>query len=296
MIALLRAAVERGVTFFDTAEVYGPFTNEELVGEALEPVPRPGGDRHQVRLRARPRRRSAGHAASTAAPSSIRDGAEGSLKRLRDRAHRPALPAPGRPRRADRGRRRHGGDLIARARSSTSACPRPARRPSAAPTRCSRWRRCRANTRCGAREPEAEILPLLRGARHRLRAVQPARQGLPDRRRSTSATTFDGDDFRNIDARASRPRHARPTRRWSTSSARSPRESGATPAQVALAWLLAQQALDRADPGHHASLHRLEENIGAADLDLAPADIAGLDAAASGSRSRAPATRSTSSG
>jgi aryl-alcohol dehydrogenase-like predicted oxidoreductase len=50
MIALIRAAVDRGVTFFDTAEVYGPFTNEELVGEALAPVPRPGGDRHQVRL------------------------------------------------------------------------------------------------------------------------------------------------------------------------------------------------------------------------------------------------------
>ena len=56
MIALIRAAVERGVTFFDTAEVYGPFTNEELVGEALAPVPRSGRDRHQVRLRVRPRR------------------------------------------------------------------------------------------------------------------------------------------------------------------------------------------------------------------------------------------------
>ena len=54
MTALIRAAVERGVTFFDTAEVYGPFINEELVGEALAPVPRPGGDRHQVRLQVRP--------------------------------------------------------------------------------------------------------------------------------------------------------------------------------------------------------------------------------------------------
>ena len=60
MIALIRAAVERGVTFFDTAEVYGPFTNEELVGEALAPVPRSGGDRHQVRVQARSRRRTAG--------------------------------------------------------------------------------------------------------------------------------------------------------------------------------------------------------------------------------------------
>ena len=56
MITLIRAAVERGVTFFDTAEAYGPFTNEELVGEALAPDARPGRDRHQVRLRLRARR------------------------------------------------------------------------------------------------------------------------------------------------------------------------------------------------------------------------------------------------
>ena len=60
MIALIRAAVERGVTFFDTAEVYGPFTNEELVGEALAARPRPGRDRHQVRLRPRTRPKRAG--------------------------------------------------------------------------------------------------------------------------------------------------------------------------------------------------------------------------------------------
>ena len=59
MIALIRAAVDRGVTFFDTAEVYGPFTNEELVGEALAPFRRAGGDRHQIRLQARSQRRGA---------------------------------------------------------------------------------------------------------------------------------------------------------------------------------------------------------------------------------------------
>ena len=60
MTALLRAAVERGVTFFDTAEVYGPFTNEELVGEALAPFRKQGGDRHEVRLRPERQRQSAG--------------------------------------------------------------------------------------------------------------------------------------------------------------------------------------------------------------------------------------------
>ena len=67
MIALLRGAVERGVTFFDTAEVYGPFTNEELVGEALQPVPRPRGDRDEVRLRLR--RGRASRRGWTAGPS-----------------------------------------------------------------------------------------------------------------------------------------------------------------------------------------------------------------------------------
>ena len=81
-IALIRAAVERGVTFFDTAEVYGPFTNEELVGEALAPVPRPGGDRHQVRFQHRSRTGEAGRA-WTAGPSTSSEVAEGSLKRLR---------------------------------------------------------------------------------------------------------------------------------------------------------------------------------------------------------------------
>jgi aryl-alcohol dehydrogenase-like predicted oxidoreductase len=60
MTTLLRAAVERGITFFDTAEVYGPFTNEELVGEALAPFRKQGGDRHQIRIRSQSRRKSAG--------------------------------------------------------------------------------------------------------------------------------------------------------------------------------------------------------------------------------------------
>ena len=107
MIALIRAAVERGVTFFDTAEVYGPFTNEELVGEALAPFreqvviatkfgfkPSPRGERRWSGLDSR--------------PEHIREVAEGSLKRLQDRRDRPLLPAPRRSGGADRGRRRRG--------------------------------------------------------------------------------------------------------------------------------------------------------------------------------------------
>ena len=137
MIALIRAAVERGVTFFDTAEVYGPFTNEELVGEALAPVARPGGDRHQVRLRHR-RRSAQRDRGLNSRPEHIRQVAEASLKRLRHRRDRPVLPAPRRSGRADRGcgRHRQGSDRGRQGQALRPVRSRRARR-SAAPTPCS---------------------------------------------------------------------------------------------------------------------------------------------------------------
>ena len=83
MISLLRAAVDRGVTFFDTAEVYGPFTNEELVGEALAPFREQGGDRHQVRVRPRSARANRRWVGLNSRPEHIKQVAEASLKRLR---------------------------------------------------------------------------------------------------------------------------------------------------------------------------------------------------------------------
>src|SRR3712207_353131 len=101
MITLIRAAVERGVTFFDTAEVYGPFTNEELVGEALAPLPGAGRNRHQVRLRFRSQRGAAG-------PEQSAGAYQGGCRRLaqaaRGRDHRPLLSTPGRPGRVHRRR------------------------------------------------------------------------------------------------------------------------------------------------------------------------------------------------
>ena len=215
--------------------------------------PRPGRDRDQVRLRAR--RQTASRAASNSRPEHIRAGRRRLAEAAADRRHRPLLPAPRRPERADRGRGRHRqGPDRRRARSSTSACPRPARRPSAARTRCSRWTALQSEYSLWWREPEEEVLPTLRGARHRLRAVQPARQGLPDRadrrdtRPSTSTTSA-------ASCRASRPRRARPTRRWSTCSARSPaaqaRDAGAGRARLAAG----AEAVDRADPRHHQAGH-----------------------------------------
>ena len=119
------------------------------------------------------------------------------------------------------------------------------------------------------REPETEILPTLRRTRHRLRPVQPARQGLSDRRdrRRTPSST------RTISAtscRASRRRRARRTRRWSICLARSPPRRARRPAQIALAWLLAQKPWIVPIPGT-TKLHRLEENVKAADVALSPA-------------------------
>ena len=92
-IKVIRAAHEKGVTFFDTAEVYGPYTNEELVGEALAPIRDKVVDRDQVRLRHRRHGR-----ALNSRPEHIRKVVEGSLKRLQDRPHRSLLPAPRRSR------------------------------------------------------------------------------------------------------------------------------------------------------------------------------------------------------
>ena len=198
MIALIRAAVERGVTFFDTAEVYGPFTNEELVGEALAPVPRPGRDRHQVRLRASTRT-AAGQGGLDSRPEHIRQVAEASLKRLEVDAIDLLLPAPRRPERADRGRRRRGqGADRARARSGTSACPRPACRRSAARTPSSRstalqseyslwWRRAGGGDPADARGARASAS---------CRSARSARASSPGKIDET--TTFDKNDFRNI--------------------------------------------------------------------------------------------------
>ena len=263
MISLLRAAVERGVTFFDTAEVYGPFTNEELVGEALAPF------REQVviatkfgfELRAR---RPAGLVGPEQPAGAHQAGRRRLAQAAQGRRHRPVLSAPRRPERADRrrGRRGEGADP-GRARSSTSASPKRACRRSAAPTPSSRSPPSRANTRCGRRTPEKEVIPTLEELGIGFVPVQPAGQGLPH-----------GQDRREHDVRQHRlPQHPAPLHAGGPEGESGPGRSArhasrerkkATPAQIALAWLLAQKPWIVPIPGT-TKLHRLEENIGAAD-------------------------------
>ena len=178
MISLLRTAVERGVTFFDTAEVYGHFANEELVGEALEPF------RGQVVIATKfgfdlDAPAGAGSPPVDSRPEHVKAVAEASLRRLRVDAHRPVLPAPGRPGRADRGRGRRGQGPDRRGQG-------PALRHvgGLGPDDPSRSRR---PARDGGPErvfdldakPRARRAADARGAGDRLRALQPARQGVP---------------------------------------------------------------------------------------------------------------------
>ena len=290
MIALIRAAVERGVTFFDTAQVYGPFTNEELVGEALEPV------RDQVVIATKfGFELTTGEA--TASTAGRRRSAErrGLAEAAPHRHDRPALPAPRRPERADRGRRRHGeGADRRRARCKhfglSEAGVQTIRRAhavqpvTALQSEYSLW----------WREPEDGDPADARGARDRLRALQPARQGLPHRQ-----------DRREHDVRELRlPQHRSALRRRRrarrTGVRRAARPSvaerkDATPAQIALAWLLAQKPWIVPIPGT-TKLHRLEENIAAADVELTPTTCARSRPRSADRPRKAPGTRRRTSG
>src|SRR5438874_460928 len=176
-IAIIRAAVDRGVTFFDTAEVYGPYTNEDLVGEALEPV------RNQVAIATKfgfniEHGKMAG---LNSRPSQIRAVADASLKKAPDRPHRSVLPASRRSECADRGRRRcrqgphcRGQGQVLRVVGGGSWND-PAR-PRGPEGRCAPKRVLTVVARAGARDP-----PDARGTGHRVRTVQPARQGFSDR-------------------------------------------------------------------------------------------------------------------
>ena len=277
MIAFIRAAVERGVTFFDTAEVYGPFTNEELVGEALAPV------RDQVVIatkfgfntRLPTAERPLG---LDSRPEHIKQVAEASLKRLRTETidlfyqHRvdPNVPIE---------------DVAGAVKDLIQARQGQAFRPFGS-RRANDPSRARGSAGHGPAERVFAVVagPGRGGAadarrtRHRLRSLQPARQGLPHRedrrrhRRSTAPTSA-------TPSRASRRRRGRRTRRWSICSAASRSGRRRRPAQIALAWLLAQKPWIVPIPGT-TKLHRLDENIGAAAVELTPDDLRDIESAA----------------
>jgi aryl-alcohol dehydrogenase-like predicted oxidoreductase len=275
MIGLIRAAVDRGVTFFDTAEVYGPHANEELVGEALEPV------RDQVVIGTKfanvfdDQGRQLG---LVSRPDQIRNAAEGSLRRLRVEAidlyylHRvnPEIPiedvAGAVKELIEAGKVSHFG--MSEAVAGTIRRAHAVQPVTAVQSEYSLW----------WRRPEAEVLPALEELRIGFVPYSPLGKGF-----LTGTVTADT-AFSSSDIRASIPRFDEENRQANQAlidllTAIAARKL-ATPAQVAIAWLLAQKAWIVPIPGTRR-LQRLEENIGAVNVELTGEDLRDIEEALS---------------
>ncbi len=277
MVSLLRAAVELGTTFFDTAEAYGPFVNEELVGEALAPLRDqvviatkfgfeldPAGERESVGVDSR--------------PAHIKEVADGSLKRLGVDVidlfyqHRvdPDVPiedVAGAVRDLiQEGKVKHFG--LSEAAAGTIRRAHAVQPVTAVQSEYSLW----------TRGPEAEVLPTLEELGIGFVPFSPLGRGFLTGKMDAH-TTFDSSDFR-----AGLPRFAPEALEANQALVDLLRtiadRKGATPAQIALAWLLAQQPWIVPIPGT-TKLERLEENMGAAEVGLTSEDLAEIDRAAS---------------
>jgi aryl-alcohol dehydrogenase-like predicted oxidoreductase len=277
MISLIRSAVERGVTFFDTAEVYGPFTNEELVGEALAPLrdqvaiatkfgfkPDPNGGPRWSGLDSR--------------PEHIKEAVEGSLKRLKTGVidlyyqHRvdPNVPiedvAGAVKDLIQQGKVKHFG--LSEAGAKTIRRAHAVQPVAALQSEYSLW----------WREPEAEVMPALEELGIGFVPFSPLGKGFLTGKISQD-TQFDKTDFRSIVPRFT-PENRKTNQALVDLLGRFAQQKKATPAQIALAWLLARKPWIVPIPGT-TKLHRLEENIGAAAVELTLEDLRQLEAAAS---------------
>jgi aryl-alcohol dehydrogenase-like predicted oxidoreductase len=275
-IALIRAAVERGVTFFDTAEVYGPYTNEELVGEALAPF------RDQVVIATKfgfkidP---STGKQAGLdSQPAHIKEVAEGSLKRLKTDVidlfyqHRvdPNVPiedvAGVVKELIQQGKVKHFG--LSEAGVQTIRRAHKVQPVTALQSEYSLW----------WREPEKEVIPTLEELGIGFVPFSPLGKGFLTGKISQN-TQFDKSDFRNIVPRFT-PENRKANQALVDLLARFAEQKKATPAQIALAWLLAQKPWIVPIPGT-TKRHRLEDNLGAVNTQLLPDELRELETAAS---------------
>jgi aryl-alcohol dehydrogenase-like predicted oxidoreductase len=277
MIALLRAAVESGITFFDTAEVYGPYTNEDLVGEALAPV------RNQVVIATKFGWKAAveGEARWSrldSRPDHIRTVVEGSLKRLRVAEidlyyqHRvdPEVPiddvAGAVKELIQQGKVKYFG--LSEAAAHTIRRAHAVQPVTAVQSEYSLW----------YREPEEEVLPTLEELGIAFVPFSPLGKGFLTGR-IDETTKFDSTDFRSMVPRFSeenrKANHALVDLLGNIA-----KRKNATPAQIALAWLLAQKPWIVPIPGT-TKLHRLEENIGSTALQLTSDDLTQIEIAAS---------------
>ena len=267
-IALIRAAVEHGVTFFDTAEVYGPFTNEELVGEALVPF------RSEVVIATKFGFDIDPHTYKQSGlnshPAHIKAVAEASLKRLRTDhidlfyQHRvdPAVPiedvAGAVKELIGEGKVRHFG--LSEASAQTIRKAHAVQPVAALQSEYSLW----------WREPEQNVMPTLEDLGIGFVPFSPLGKGFLTGAISAT-TTFDANDFRNVVPRFS-PQARKANQALVDLIGKIAAAKRATPAQIALAWLLAQKPWIVPIPGT-TKLHRLEENLGGADVALSVADL-----------------------
>jgi aryl-alcohol dehydrogenase-like predicted oxidoreductase len=274
MIAVIRTAVELGVTFFDTAEVYGPFTNETLVGKALAPF------REQVRIATKfgfhidAQGKQAG---LNSRPEHIREVAEASLRRLQtDRIdlfyqHRvdPAVPieevAGAVGRLIQEGKVKHFG--LSEAGVQTIRRAHAVQPVTALQSEYSLW----------WREPEEEIFPVLEELGIGFVPFSPLGRGFLTGK-IDETTTFDSTDFRNTVPRFA-PEARKANRALVELLGGIAEQKGATPAQIALAWILAQKPWIVPIPGT-TKRHRLEENVAATAIQLTPADLQEIESAA----------------
>jgi aryl-alcohol dehydrogenase-like predicted oxidoreductase len=275
MIPLIRSAVERGVTFFDTAEAYGPFTNEELLGEALAPFRgqvviatkfgfKLGPEGEQIGLDSR--------------PEHIKQVAEGSLKRLKVESidlfyqHRvdPDVPiedvAGAVKDLIQEGKVKHFG--LSEAGVQTIRRAHAVQPVTALQSEYSLW----------WRNPEGEVLPTLEELGIGFVPFSPLGKGFLTGKIDEN-TTFDRSDFRNIVPRFT-PEARKANQVLVDLLARVAERKNATPAQIALAWLLAQKPWIVPIPGT-TKLARLDENLGAAVVELTSDDLREIDSAAS---------------
>ena len=270
-IRLIRAAVEKGVTFFDTAEVYGPFTNEELVGEALQPFRKDvaiatkfGFDTTKPGM------------ALNSRPENIRAVAEASLKRLHTEVidlfyqHRVDLAVPIEDVAGTvkdliaEGKVKHFG--LSEAGAKTIRRAHAVQPVAALQSEYSLW----------WREPEDEIIPTLEELGIGFVPFSPLGKGFLTGK-IDDTTSFDKSDFRSVVPRFT-PEARKANQAVVDLLGRIATGKDATPAQIALAWLLAQKPWIVPIPGT-TKLHRLEENVGAAQVSLSAADLQAIDSA-----------------
>jgi aryl-alcohol dehydrogenase-like predicted oxidoreductase len=281
MTALLRAAVQRGITFFDTAEVYGPFINEELLGEALAPF------REQVVIATKfgfdvspdfDPRGMKGAPGLNSRPEHVKQAVEGSLKRLKVETidllyqHRvdPNVPiedvAGAVKELIEQGKVKHFG--LSEAGAQTIRRAHAVQPVTALQSEYSLW----------TRTPENDVIPTIEELGIGLVPYSPLGKGFLTGKMDEK-TTFDRSDFRHILPRFT-PEALKANQVLVDLLGSIARRKNATPAQIALAWLLAQKPWIVPIPGT-TKLHRLDENLGALSVELTPDDLRDIESAAS---------------